>query len=169
MRRKPTNRTNYHEVTALYEATGRNDYQLKSVNDIKVIHGYDIRETTGYEDLTESQKATFEAYVIKHLNSVGMNTRLTMWPRSVHFVREVTLLSAEYYDEEDKRNYRHEIGREYIILKANGKTKKWKRFIYEDEDEKNIDATSDKEFLRVDWKYGSGSEWFHVSDKLEYY
>ena len=89
--------------------------------------------------------------------------------QTVHFVREVTLLSAEYYDKEDKRNYRSEIGREYIILKANGKTKKWKRFIYEDEDEKNIDATSDKEFLRVDWKYGSGSEWFHVSDKLEYY
>lgn len=169
MRRKPTNRTNYREVTALYEATGRNDYQLKTVNDIKVIHGFDIRETTGYEDLTEKQKSTFEAYVIHHMNSVGMNTRLKMWPRSVHFVREVSLLSKKEWNEEDGRFYREELGREYIILKANGRTKKWKRFIYKGDEGKEIASTSEKEFLRVDWKYGSGSEWFHVSDDLEYY
>lgn len=51
--RKATNRTSYKEVCALYEATGRTDYRLQTVNDIKVIHGFDILETTGYEDLTE--------------------------------------------------------------------------------------------------------------------
>ena len=53
--RKATNRTSYKEVCALYEATGRTDYRLQTVNDIKVIHGFDILETTGYEDLTEEQ------------------------------------------------------------------------------------------------------------------
>lgn len=169
MRKKPTIRANYREVTALYEATGRNDYQLKTVNDIKVIHGFDIRETTGYEDLTEKQKATFEAYVIRHMNSVGMDMRLMMWPRSVHFVREVSLLSKKEWNEEYSRFNREELGREYIILKANGEMKKWKRFIYKGDEEKEIKATSEKEFLRVDWKFRSGSEWFHVSDDLEYY
>ena len=124
--RKATNRTSYKEVCALYEATGRTDYRLQTVNDIKVIHGFDILETTGYEDLTEEQKETFVAYVLKHLNSVGMNTRITMFPYSVHYVREISLLSAETWCEEDQRNYREELGREYLIVKANGKTKKWK-------------------------------------------
>lgn len=93
--RKPTNRTSYQEVTALYEKYGRADYQLQTVQDILNIHGYDITETTGYQDLTEENKRIFEAYVIRHLNNVGMNTRLTMWPKSVHYVRELTYTGPE--------------------------------------------------------------------------
>ena len=167
--RKATNRTSYKEVCALYEATGRTDYRLQTVNDIKVIHGFDILETTGYEDLTEEQKETFVAYVLKHLNSVGMNTRITMFPYSVHYVREISLLSAETWCEEDQRNYREELGREYLIVKANGKTKKWKKFFYEEGTENKVDSRRETEFLRVDWKYGTGREWFHVSKELEYY
>ena len=117
--RKPTNRTSYKEVTALYKEYGRTDYQLQTVQDVLNIHGYDITETTGYEDLTEENKRIFEAYVISHLNNVGMNTRLTMWPKSVHYVRELTYAGPEEWDPEEQRNFRWEIGKEFIILKAN--------------------------------------------------
>ena len=166
--RKPTNRTSYREVCALYEANGRGDYRLQTVEDIEKIHGFNIRETDGYSDLTEKQKATFEAYVLKHLNGVGMNTRITMWPRSVHYVREVSLYSPRFKDE-DGNEVREELGREYIILKANGRSKKWKKFFYEkDTTDADVDSRSEKEFLRVEWKYGTGREWFHVSDQLGY-
>ena len=170
MRRKATNRTNYREVCALYEATGRTNYQLKTVNDILVIHGFNIRETTGYEDLTEEQKKIFEAYVIKHMNGVGMDLRLTMWPASVHYVREVMLCGPKNWDNEGQRHYREELGKEYIILKADGKMKKWKKFFYEkDKTEADVDSKTETEFLRVDWKFGTGRKWFHVSKELNYY
>ena len=54
-------------------------------------------------------------------------------------------------------------------MKANGKTKKWKKFFYEEGTEDKVDTRREKEFLRVDWKYGTGREWFHVSRELEYY
>lgn len=124
MRRKPTNRTSYKEVTTLYQHYGIHDYMLRTIEDVKNIHNFDVTETTGYEDLTEENKRIFEAYVISHLNNVGMNTRLTMWPKSVHYVRELTYAGPEEWDPEEQRNFRWEIGKEFIILKANGRTKK---------------------------------------------
>lgn len=76
MRRKPTNRTSYKEVCALYEKFGRSDYRLRSAEDILNIHGFDIRETDGYEDLTQEQKELFESYCVTHMNSLGMNTKI---------------------------------------------------------------------------------------------
>ena len=166
---KPTNRTSYEEVTALYEEYGRTDYQLQTVQDVLNIHGYDITETTGYEDLTEENKRIFEAYVIRHLNSVGMNTRIAMWPKSVHYVRELTYTGPEEWDPEEQRNFRWEIGKEFIILKANGKTKKFKKYMDDGKTEADIDKTTEKEFLRVDWKMHGRITWFHVSKELEYY
>ena len=55
MRRKQTNRTSYKEVTALYEHYGINNYVLRSIEDVKNIHGFDVTETTGYEDLRSEE------------------------------------------------------------------------------------------------------------------
>lgn len=169
MRRKPTNRTSYKEVTALYEQYGLSDFVLRTVQDIQNIHGYDITETTGYEDLTEENKRIFEAYVIRHLNSVGMNTKITMWPKSVHYVRELDYLGPEEWDPEEGRNIRWQIGKEFIILKANGRTKKFKKFMDDGKTEADIDKTTENEFLRVDWKMHGQITWFHVSKELDYY
>ena len=94
-----------------------------------------------------------------------------MWPKSVHFVREYTYCTAPEWDEEEKRNIRWEIGREYIILKANGRTKKFKKYLDDDKTEADIDksATTEKEFLRVDWRMNGENIWFHVSEELSYY
>ncbi len=144
---------------------------LRTIEDVKNIHNFDVTETTGYEDLTEENKRIFEAYVLQHMNSVGMNTKITMWPKSVHFVREYSYCTAPEWDEYEKKNVRWEIGREYIILKANGRTKKFKKFLDDDRTEADIDksATTEKEFLRVDWRMNGENIWFHVSKELEYY
>lgn len=167
--RKPTNRTSYREVCKLYEERGLTDYCLKSAADVLAIHNFDLSETTGYEDLTEENKKLFTAYVLTHMNSVGMNTKITMWPKSVHFVEELTYCGPEMNDEEDGKPYRWEIGKEYIILKANGRTKKFKKYMDEGKAADDISKTTIKRFLRVDWKYNGGSEWFHVIAPNQYY
>ncbi len=169
MKRKPTNRTSYREVMALYESYGIHDYRLRTAADVKNIHGFDLAETTGYEDLTEENKRIFEAYVLRHMNSVGMTIKITMWPKSVHFVRELAYYGPEVWDEEDERSYRWEIGREWIILKANGRTKKFKKYMDDGKTAADAEMTAGKEFLRVDWRMNGQNVWFHVSKDLEYY
>ena len=98
-----------------------------------------------------------------------MNTRLTMWPKSVHYVRELTYAGPEEWDPEEQRNFRWEIGKEFIILKADGKTKKFRKYMDDGKTKADIDKTTAKEFLRVDWKMHGRITWFHVSKELEYY
>ena len=144
---------------------------LRSAEDILNIHGFDIRETDGYEDLTQEQKELFESYCVTHMNSLGMNTKITMWPKSVHYVKEYDYYSAPEWDEDEQRNIRWEIGREWIILKANGRTKKFKKYMDEGKTMADVDAvsTQEKEYLRVDWKYQGRAEWFHVMAPDKYY
>lgn len=168
MGRYPNN-TSYQEVSALYKAL-RPDYQLRNWEDILAIHNFDIRKTKGYSDLTQEQKDLFESYVCEHMNGVGLNTKITMFPVSVHFVREYAYCEKEVWDEEDGRSYRMQIGREWVILKPDGKTKKFKKYI--DDDKTEADVTSVRvvgDYLRVDWRMNKSPVWFHVMAPNNYY
>ena len=76
------------------------------------------------------------------MNSVGMNTKITMYPKTVHFVREYQYCSFPEWDEEIQKNIRWQIGREWIILKANGRTRKFKKYLDDDRTEADIDKTA---------------------------
>lgn len=171
MGRKPTNRKDYKEVCALYEKYGRSDYCLTSTEDILNIHGFDLRETDGYEDLKQEQKALFEQYCVTHMNGLGMNTKITMWPRSVHYVKEYDYYSIPEWDEDEQRNVCCGIGREWIILKADGRKKKFKKYMDKGKTMADVDTayTLEKEYLRVDWEYHGHPEWFHVIAPDNYY
>ena len=113
---KPTINTSYKGVCRLYETCGRSDYCLRAAEDILFIHGFDITKTPGYEDLTPDQKELFAAHCVKYMNSVGMNTKITMYPKTVHFVREYQYCSFPEWDEEIQKNiWKKEI--EYRIKK----------------------------------------------------
>lgn len=129
------------------------------------------QKTPGYEDLTSDQKELFAAHCVKYMNSVGMNTKITMYPKTVHFVREYQYCSFPEWDEEIQKNIRWQIGREWIILKANGRTRKFKKYLDDDRTEADIDKTVTKEFeyLRVDWRQNGTNVWFHVTAPDEYY
>ena len=115
--------------------------------------------------------ASIAAHCVKYMNSVGMNTKITMYPKTVHFVREYQYCSFPEWDEEIQKNIRWQIGREWIILKANGRTRKFKKYLDDDRTEADIDKTVTKEFeyLRVDWRQNGTNVWFHVTAPDEYY
>jgi hypothetical protein len=171
MKYKPEINTSYAGVCKLYESCGRTDYHLQSAEDILRIHNFNVRETPGYEDLTDDQKELFVAHCLKYMNSVGMNTKITMFPKTVHFVKEYTYCGVPEWDEDEKRMIRWQIGREWIILKANGRTKKFKKYMDEGKTDADIDsvATTEKEYLRVDWRQNGTNVWFHVLAPDEYY
>ena len=96
---------------------------------------------------------------------------IAMYPKTVHFVREYQYCSFPEWDEEIQKNIRWQIGREWIILKANGRTRKFKKYLDDDRTEADIDKTVTKEFeyLRVDWRQNGTNVWFHVTAPDEYY
>lgn len=161
---KPTNRRSYKEVCALYEARGLTDYRLRTAEDVKAIHNFDLTETEGYSDLSDENKELFIKFMISFMNGQGMNLKITVFPRSVHFVRKTTFLKECPPDPEDGKVYKEEIGIKFTILKANGRTKTLSRAGYFDKDKTKEDVTHtrDEEFLRVDLLMGGNKTWFHV-------
>lgn len=168
---KPTNRRNYKEVCSLYESRGLTDYCLRTPDDIKAIHNFDITETEGYSDLTNENKKLYADFFITYMNGLGMNTKITIFPRRVNFVRKTTYLRQLPPDPEDGKIYKEEIGVKFTILKANGKTKTLPRAGYFDEGMTADDATEtrEEEFLRADLIVQRDNTWFHVLAPDRYY
>ncbi len=161
---KPTNRRSYKEVCSLYEARGLTDYRLRTAEDVKAIHNFDLTDTEGYSDLSAENKELFIKFMISFMNGQGMNLKITVFPRSVHFVRKTIFLKECPPDPEDGKIYKEEIGMKFMILKANGRTKVLSRAGYFDKDKTQADVTHtrDEEFLRVDLFMGGSKTWFHV-------
>lgn len=168
---KPTNRRSYKEVCSLYESRGLTDYVLRTPDDIKAIHNFDITETEGYSDLTDENKKLFCGFMVAYMNGLGMNTKIRLFPRRVNFVRKTTFLKECPPDPEDGKIYKEEIGVKFTILKANGRTKTLPRAGYFDRDrtEKDVTHIHNEEFLRADLLIGNEKTWFHVLAPDRYY
>ena len=168
---KPAINRSYKDVCRLYEKLGRTDYQLQTAEEIRYIHGFDITKTPGYDDLTLDQKKLFVAHCITYMNASGMNEKITMYPKTVHFVKEYLYCSVPEWDEDLGRDVRWQIGREWVILKSNGQTRKFKKYMDEGKTDADIDsvATTEKEYLYVDWMHKKTAIWFHVTAPDKYY
>ena len=58
-----------------YEDCGLNDYRLKSLDNLREIHGFDVRELSGYSGLTDENKMLFDKTVLRFYNSLGMDIK----------------------------------------------------------------------------------------------
>ena len=160
----------YNEVCRLYRENGLEDYLLQNASDTKKIHGFDHKDTKGYEDLSEYNKQLFEKYLVNFMNSCGMNTKITMYPTYVHFVTETHYLRECGVDEETGSKVFEDFGRKVVINKLNGRTKQLKKFFYDEEhSEKDATKTTEEKYLRVEWKIGKKREWYHVIEPDNWY
>lgn len=85
----------YHEMTKKYEERGLTDYQLHTLDDLKEIHGLDVRELSGYSGLSENNKNLFNVTVLLFYNAHGLNGRLELKPVSVNYVQEERYISED--------------------------------------------------------------------------
>ncbi|MCR4813793.1 MAG: hypothetical protein K5879_03070 [Lachnospiraceae bacterium] len=167
MIKKSDVKTDYQKMVADYEERGLRNYKLFTAADVQAIHGYDLKQATGYDDLTDEQKELYEAHVIQFLNNHGLNERMVMCPHSVHFVREVTY-SKNIYDTEEQEYYDRFVKCEVFILKADGSIRKWKTYKDPHYNTRNCNITRVL-FLRVDWTIRDSIEWVHVLSPTKYF
>lgn len=85
----------YKEMIKKYEKRGLTDYQLHTLDDLKEIHGLDVRELSGYSGLSENNKNLFNVTVLLFYNAHGLNGRLELKPVSVNYVQEERYISED--------------------------------------------------------------------------
>lgn len=82
------------ELEQRYEEYGRKDYQLRTLDDLKSIHGFDVTELPGYDGLPQEQRELFNKTIIKFYNVWGLDNRNHLQPKNVNFVYEVSYADA---------------------------------------------------------------------------
>lgn len=159
-----------NEAQKRFEAFGLSDYRLRSVADLKVVFGYDVRLLKGYSDLTDEQRQLFEAFICTYFNSVGMNLKCGFVPKSIHFVEKITYCVSRSADEWHEEPYKEVCAGIFNIILPNGKKKKLKSHIFYPEipPEEWI-YSAREEFLRFDYKDGKRMDWLHVIEPDRWY
>ena len=97
MSMKSGNSVMRHEFEQRYKEYGCDNYKLRTLDDLKNIHGFDITELSGYDRLSQKQRELFDKTVIKFYNGRGLDLRNRLQPKSVNFVYEVTYTVPDKY------------------------------------------------------------------------
>lgn len=149
-----------------YLKNGLDDFCLKSIKDFEDVFNMETDLIEGYNGLSEDNKLMFGSFLVNYLNRIGLNSKASFVPVSIHYVEEIVL--AGKVQEVDE--YYTEYLRQFFILHPDGKKEKMKRKGYYD---KEVVYPITKEyknhFLRFDFKEDKKKIWLHVISPTEWY
>lgn len=82
----------------LYNTHGCGDYQLKTIEDLRDIHGIKLENIAGYSNLNDINKNMFNIFLLNFFNAHGVQTRLDIEPICVSERKEngLKFLKFEY-------------------------------------------------------------------------
>lgn len=151
----------YKEMTRKYEERGLTGYQLRTLEDLKEIHGVDVAELSGYSGLSENNRKLFDVTVLRFYNAHGLNSRLELKPKAVNYVQEVL-----YYNNISK-DYAEDIGLEIYLVDSDMcvTKKRLHRYVFKKGVSFKECEKSKKYYLRFELK----GEWYHFTNKGEWY
>lgn len=145
----------YHEMTKKYEECGLTDYQLRTLNDLKEIHGLDVRELSGYSGLSENNKNLFNVTVLLFYNAHGLNGRLELKPVSVNYVQE-----ERYISEDDD-----DVAIEIYLVDGDIVTKQLYSHIFE----KGVSFDKCRKVVKRYLRFELKDSWYHFTDFGSWY
>lgn len=157
------------ELEQRYKEYGCNNFRLRTLDDLKNIHGFDVTELSGYDGLPQEQRELFDKTIIKFYNTQGLDRRNRLQPKNVNFVYEKDYampVDGEYLV----------VGTDVFVIEKDGTLgKRLHRHVYD----KNADfqkcmdigkcrTSSYLRFeLKGDQKCGGG--WYHFTPNGDWY
>lgn len=151
----------YHEMTKKYEERGLTDYQLRTLNDLKEIHGVDVQELSGYSGLSENNRKLFGMTVLRFYNAHGLNSRLELRPKAVNYVQEVLYYRNISEDEAE------DIGIEIYLVDSDMRLtkKRLHRYVFE----KGVSFKNCKKIIKHYLRFELKDSWYHFTDFGSWY
>lgn len=163
---------NRSQLEKLYEVNGLDDYRLKTTEDLLKVHGIDFQKVDGYSRLDDLNKQLYKKFIINYFNGYGLDTRVTMFPKGIHFVEDIEYLAKE--DPEDECFT--VIGGKVLALDARTGLKfvlhSWQDEEYNhlvEEFPEAITESKPKRYLRFEYEINRYDEWQHVVDEKTWY
>lgn len=149
----------YKEMTKKYEERGLTDYQLRTVDDLKEIHGVDVQELSRYSGLSENNRKLFDMTVLRFYNAHSLNSRLELRPKAVNYV-----LEKDYTKVIDDDRYG--IATQIFVLDSNGQLTD---ICLHNSVQSEIDIADCEENILRYLCFELNNGWFHITEKGEWY
>lgn len=149
----------YQEMTKKYEERGLSDYKLRTLDDLKEIHGVDVQELSGYSGLSENNRNLFNVTVLRFYNAHGLNSRLELKPKAVNYVLEKDYTKVIGDD-------RYGIATQIFVLDSNGQLTD---ICLHNSVQSEIDIADCEENILRYLCFELNNDWFHITEKGEWY
>lgn len=159
---KNTEKSSRKQLEKKYETHGLNDYKLRSLDDLRIIHGIDVSEISGYQELPDKQRELFNKAIINFFNGWGLDNRLALKPKSINYVYDINYYRSISENEAD------DVGLEVYILDKDSKSIKRRlhRYIFiKGVKFKDCEKHTTKAYLRFELK----DVWYHIMSTTEWY
>lgn len=114
-----------HEMK--YIKLGLYDYQLKTLDNLLQIYNFDVRKLSGYSLLSDENRELFNNTILRFYNAHGLDSRLSLSPKSVNYVEEITYFKF-VCDSEDR--YFEDVAVFTNIVDRSGNIHEYKKDIF---------------------------------------
>ena len=156
---------NRFQLEKLYEANGLKDYRLKHPTNLIMTHGIDYITVDGFNQLSSDNKFLFGSFIVNFFNRLGLDSRMTLIPKSIYLAEDYDLLVKENPDDE----YWQVAGG--VVLKIHENGLKTVHKTWEDEDYAHLETikSKPKTYLRFEYEHQERAEWLHIIDPKTWY
>ncbi len=154
-----------NQMIQLYENRGLNDFKLNNIDDILAVHGLNVLETVGFENLTEENKKLFKDFILNFFNAWGLVARSTLYPININYVMDIDYLGKENTNDD----YYIVIGNKIEIINANKIITLLKDYKYDESYDLKCVEKEKKLYLRFEYEIYGSNEWQHVISANEWY
>jgi hypothetical protein len=159
---------NRREMEKVYVQNDCPDCHLRSTEDLKNIHEVDYASVKGYDTLTKENKALFQAFIVNYWNAYGLDTRMTMSPICIYFVEDQEFNC--YYNDSDGEKMCATAKRVIKAVTASETKKTLHKYVdLKYIDEKPLEPSAVKRYLRFEYKTNGSKEWMHVESDKQWY
>jgi hypothetical protein len=91
-----------YEVENIYKANGLKDFRLQNTTDILKCHDIDVQAIKGYSELDELNRRAYKKFIVKFLNSQGLDSRIELVPMGIYYVEDVECFAKDPADPQYK-------------------------------------------------------------------
>lgn len=145
-----------------YEEQNLNDYKLHNLKQLQEIHGVDINNIPGYQNLPDEQRKIFNEAIINFYNAWGLDRRKTLIPKSVNYVYEVNYFKKLNITDD----FYTDIGQNIYVLNSDGSIeRRLHKYVFEKDVSFKTCERDTKVYLRFELK----GEWYHIISATEWY
>lgn len=149
----------YQEMTKKYEERGLTNYKLRTLDDLKEIHGVYVQELSGYSGLSDDNRKLFDVTVLRFYNAHGLNSRLELRPKAVNYVLEKDYTKVIGDD-------RYGVATQGFVIDRNGQVTD--NCLYNSIESEAEIADCEESLLRYIC-FELNNDWFHITEKGEWY